>query len=208
MLKLAIRTSLFLMIIVSFPLTAGVVLTFEGLQDLTPIRDLYQDDGVTFVRATAIMAGVTLNEFEFPPHSGSNVVFDNTGNILVDFQAPVTDISAYFTYATPVTITAFDSNGNVLGSQTSSFFSNMLVSGDPGSSPNEFLQFSSPGANIAGLSITGDPNGSSFVMDDFAFSSTSEVPEPSTIPILAVAGFLIGYRSRSKVTRREVRHDS
>lgn len=89
-----------------------VTIDFEGVPDSTPIRDLYQSVfGVTFAQATAVTAGVGLNELEFPPHSGDTAVFDNAGPIEVDFSSPAFYISGYFTYIEPLKLQAFDSVG-------------------------------------------------------------------------------------------------
>ncbi len=47
---------------------AGAVVDFEGLNDLDPVSAQYA--GLTFTNATALTAGMSLNEFEFPPQLG------------------------------------------------------------------------------------------------------------------------------------------
>ena len=158
---------------------------FEGLDDLTAVTNQYASLGITFSGATVLTAGMSLNEFEFPPHSGSNVAFDETGPISISFASPVSSFGAYFTYAMPVTVEAYDSGANLVGLATSAFFANMALSGDLGSSPNEFLQIIYAGG-ISSLTITGDADfGGSFTMDDVTYDSSTPIPEPSTI-------FLIG----------------
>lgn len=113
---------------------------FDDLSDLTPVTNQYHGLGLDFSGATALTAGISLNEFEFPPLSGTNVVFDDGGAIRVTFNAPVLDTGGYFTYSAPVTLTAYDSLFNPVGTVRSGYSSNMALSGDTGSSPNEFLQ--------------------------------------------------------------------
>jgi hypothetical protein len=159
------------------------VIDFEGLEDFTAITDQYSSSGIYFSGATVLTAGVNLNEFEFPPSSGSNVVFDEIGPISIIFATPVSSIGAYFTYLMPVAMDAYDSSNGLIGSVSSSFFSNLALSGDPGSSPNEFLQITYAGG-ISSVTITGDPDfGGSFTMDDVTFS---QVPEPGTLSLFMV----------------------
>jgi hypothetical protein len=56
-----------------------VTLNFDGFPDSTILTDQYP--GVTFTNAIILTAGISVNEFEFPPHSGVNIVSDNGGPI-------------------------------------------------------------------------------------------------------------------------------
>jgi hypothetical protein len=146
------------------------------------------------------MAGSHLNENELPPHSGSNVVFDDVGPITISFVSPVSNVGGYFTYATPVVVQAFGIANNLLGSRTSLFSNNLLASGDIGSSPNELLQFGFGG--ISRVTITGDAGGSSFVLDDFTYTPTATtVPEPTTLG-LVLLGVVARLRTRRTRNRR------
>jgi PEP-CTERM motif-containing protein len=164
-----------------------------------------QVPGLTFSNATVLTAGSSLNELEFPPHSGSNVIFDDGGIMSIAFDAPIISFGGYFTYLGPLTLTAYDAAHNVLGQVGSLFNSNLALSGDAGSAANEFIQFTSA-LGIASVTIAGDSFGGSFVMDDLTFDDgrTSEsVPEPSTAALfglaLAVAGVRRQWRSRRRV---------
>jgi hypothetical protein len=154
------------------------LLNFEGFPDGTAITTQYP--GVTFSHATVLTAGVSLNEFEFPPHSGSNVVFDDGGPMLISFGAPVTAVSGYFTYGELLTLTAFDALNNPVGSVSSAFFNNEALSGDLGSSPNEFLQLTFAGG-ISSVTFAADSAGGSFTLDDLTVSA---VPEPASLVLL------------------------
>lgn len=160
--------------------TGALIIDFEDLTDSTPVTNQYSGLGVDFSGATVLTAGISLNEFEFPPYSGTNVVFDESGPIIATFSTLMLDVSGYFTYLMPVTITAYDSSNNIVDTITSSFFSNMALSGDSGSSPNEFLQVAYTGG-ISWIEIAGDPSGGSFTMDNFG---GTPVPEPATILLL------------------------
>jgi hypothetical protein len=160
---------------------------FDVWPDSTPLTNQYISYGVIFSNATVITAGKSLNEYEFPPYSGSNVVFDDGGPMTVSFYSPgASYFGAYFTYTVPLTLSFYDSLDNLEGTISSAFSSNMALSGDPGSSPNEFMTFSWA-SGISEAVITGDPSGTSFVMDDLtanAATAATAVPEPSTLLLL------------------------
>lgn len=179
--------------------SSTITVGFEGFADGTVITTQYS--GLTFSNATIATAGISLNEFEFPPHSGMNVVFDDGGPITIDFATPVLSFGGYFTYSVPLTVDAFNVTSSVVASATSAFSNNEALSGDPGSSPNEFLQVSFA-SGISDVTITGSLTGGSFVLDDATITtSVSTVPESSTL-ILAVIGaamlMLFGMRMWTK----------
>jgi hypothetical protein len=165
--------------------------TFPGgapIFDDTPITT--QFPGITFTNTTVISAGISLNEFELPPHSGSNAAFDDGGPISIAFNTPVSSFSGYFTYYEPVTIAAFNGSGMEVASANSAFSINVACGdgapclGDASSSPNEFIQIASSGG-FSNVTITGDPNGSSLVMDDIDFApASSTAAEPSNLFVL------------------------
>ena len=161
---------------------------FESLSDGDVVTT--QFPGLTFSNATALTAGISLNEFEFPPHSGDNVVFDDSDPMTIDFSTPMADIGAYFTYLVPLTVDFFDPLHNLVGTVNSLFLSNLTLSGDLGSSPNEFLNFAWA-SGISQMTITGDPLGGSFTMDDL---QGTPVPEPTSL-LLLVSGLagMVGY---------------
>ncbi len=144
------------------------LLDFESLANGSIVTNQFA--GLVFSSATIARAGISLDELEFPPHSGVNVAFDSSGPVAITFSPPVAQFSGYFNYRVPVTIQAFDASNNALATSTSKFSSNLAVSGVTGSSPNEFLRVS--GANIARVTITGDPNGTSFSLDDVSSGAT------------------------------------
>lgn len=155
---------------------------FEDLTDSETLTTQYALFGVTFNNATALTAGISLNEFEFPPHSGTNVIFDDGGPMSLTFSIPMVYFEAYFTYLVPLTLNFFDALNNLVGSANSNFSSNMALSGDLGSSPNELLSFAW-GPGISSVVISGDLGGSSFTMDDL---TATPVPEPETLLLLGI----------------------
>jgi len=175
---------------------SALVLNFDTLADLEAVTQQYAGAGVSFQNATALTAGFSLNEGEFPPRSGQNVLFDDGGGMTIMFSPGVFDVGGYFTYVVPLTLHAYDGGGALLGSLASAFQSNLAVSGDPGSSPNEFLELATT-RQIARLTISGDPGGSSFVLDDLTISRA--LPEPSSLALIALGMF--GLLVRRRVAR-------
>jgi hypothetical protein len=156
---------------------------FENLTDGTRVGSLYASSGVIFTNAVIASAGVSLNEFEFPPHSGSNVVFDAGDPITLTFLTPVSSFSGFFTYAFPLTLNGYGSSNQLLVTASSLFSTNLGLSSL--NQPNELIQLNFPGG-IDSVTITGDPGGGSFVLDDASFTSvaTNTVPEPGSGSLL------------------------
>jgi hypothetical protein len=155
----------------------SIIIDFEDLTDSTPVTTQYA--GLTFSDTTVITAGISLNEFEFPPHSGTNVAFDDGGPISIFSDTPIESFGAYFTYTEALTLTAFDSLGDTVGTATSAFSNNLACldgppcQGDPGSSPNEFIQIALD-QTFVHITIQGDPGGTSFTMDDVTYETVPE----------------------------------
>lgn len=174
--------------LVSSPAEA-ITIDFDSLSDQESVTNQFIGLGATFTNTVAARAGFSLNEIEFPPRSGDLAVLDAGGAIGIQFPVPVTEVHGFFTYATQLTMTAFDAGNVILGSVSSTYSSNAALSGTPGSSPNELLSLGFA-SGIARVTITGNPNGGSFVLDDLSFAL---VPEPSTALLLALG--LLGVAS-------------
>lgn len=179
---------------------AVVVYNFDGFADSTSLTNQYA--GLGFSNSTVLKAGFSLNEFEFPPRSGDGVVFDDHGAISINFAAPVFSVGGYFTYVNGLSLSAFDSSNNQLGATvTSQYLSNLALSGDQFSSPNELLFFADAGGAIARVVISGDIAGGSFVLDDLTVNNGHTVPEPQTL-LLALALLGAGCLPRGWMRRR------
>jgi hypothetical protein len=193
MTRRALSLSVFVLglLLLASPMAASpIVIDLEGLADGDVLAN--QIPGMTFTNATILTAGISLNEFELPPASGLKVAFDAYGPIRIDFSSPLAAFGGHFTYLVPVTLEAFDSLNNSLGSISSAFGSNLGLSGDLGSLPNEFLELAF--ANIASVTLTGDVLGESFAVDDFVVTPMA-VPEPHGLWLsLLGAGVLISRR--------------
>lgn len=192
---------------------AGVLVDFEGFFDQTVLTTQYTD--LVFSNTSVVIAGLTLNDGEFPQHGGNSAAedcaaFDAGGSCIaggpvsIDFAVPVTSFSGYFTYAQMLTLTGFDTFGHVLPAVTSSFSQNFVSSGNP---PNELLSLGFAGG-LSMLTIAGDPNGGSFIMDDLNidFASTSPIglPEPSSGDLVAVTVMIfLGVFTCLRLSRRK-----
>jgi hypothetical protein len=182
---------------------SAATLGFEGLADGTSVTSQYP--GLTFSNATVLTADISLNEFEFPPHSGANVVADLGGPISIDFGTAVSSVSAYFTYTVPLTLTAFNVLNEVVSTAHSQFANNLAClagppcSGDAGSSPNELMIVSSAGG-IARVVMMAGPDGSSFAFDDLSYIPAGPaVPEPRQAGPIFVALLVMAARVRRRV---------
>ena len=202
----------------SVPVAGVVTIDFETFPDSTPIADstsiTTQFPGLTFTNTTVITAGVSLNEFELPPYSGVNVAFDDGGPISISFDTPVLSFGGYFTYYEPLTLAAFDISNNEVATATSAFSINVACDpgpvclGDPGSSPNEFLSVAFAGG-ISAVTITGDPGGGSFVMDDITYTTAAATtaPEPDSLLLIlsAMAFILLVWHGKPHTTMTKIR---
>jgi len=171
---------------------APIVQDFESFSDGDIVGSSLA--GVTFIsNGTVLAAGISLNEFEFPPRSGTNVVFEGgggiTGAIIITFTTPVNSVGAFLTYTSTITLAAYDASFGFLGSVTSLFGSNTTTTGDPGSSPNELLEITSA-AGISFVAFNGSPAGGSFVLDDLTYDRRGggTIPLPGTALLLVAAG--------------------
>jgi hypothetical protein len=162
---------------------------FEQFKDGAQLTN--QISGLQITNATVATVGISLNEFEFPPHSGVNAAFDDGGPITILFATPLLEFDGYFTYTTALSLDAFGVGQQIVASEVSKFSSNLALSGDPGSSPNEFFQLTST-SGISRVTITGDPAGGSFAVDDLSFQTRQApaIPEPKASS-LVVAGLLV-----------------
>jgi len=181
---------------------AASSINFDGLADGDAVTTQYA--GVLFSNTMIAGAGISLNELEFPPMSGTNVAFDDGGPITITFSEQISNFSAFFTYTSRLTVLAFDAANTVIASDISAFSTNLAClagppcAGDAGSIPNELLEIASPSGQISYITISGLPSGASFVMDDVTFTS---VPEPSTLLFILSGGGVILEKQRRRGSR-------
>jgi hypothetical protein len=161
--------------------------TFEGFVDGTVLTTQYT--GAAFSNAIILGTGITLNEFEFPPHSATNVASDNGGPMTILFSSPPKAFSGYFTYGVPLTLQALDSSNHVLATATSAFSNNQALSGASGSHTNELLSVSS-GSGISKIVITGSAQGASFALDDVTVISRCDLNQDGVVNVLDAQAIL------------------
>lgn len=148
-----------------------VTLDFERLRDLEPVTNQFASFGVTFVGATVLGQGSSLNYLHFPPRSGVNVIYDDpvqSGRITVTFDPNVaqnvTLVGAYVTGDRNVTMTAYDAANSVLGS-ASTGGANFA----PDGVPNKLLQINASQAIKTVVFFNGGECGNTYTVDDFFF---------------------------------------
>lgn len=150
----------------------ATVVDFEDLGDQMSVGSYYATEGLYFENAIALTAGFSLDEIDYPPHSGDIVVGENNAAIDIVFDKIVNSISAYFTYGDGLIITAYDALGNQIDS------SYILTGNNLGSSSLVALSFN----EVHRLGIAGNtPN--TFIMDDLSFTPVSDAG--GTFSILA-----------------------
>lgn len=153
-----------------------------------------QISGLTFQYATILSAGQSLNEIDYPPHSGSNVVVNTNSLLSIDFATPVTSIQAYLTYNQALFMMIFDANNVAVGQDSSNFAANYATLGQ--GSPNELFSLSyASGFNRVVFSALPSASGS-FVIDDLSFTSLNRVPEPTSLALVLIGLLAAGRQLR------------
>lgn len=149
--------------------------------------------GLTFSNSLVFSAGISLNEYDFPPHSGQNVVTPETGSdIYIAFDDPVSYIGAFFTFSDQLTLNAYSSTNTLLAS-VQSIGSNVLGGW-------EDIHIS--GEGISYLSVSGV---SAFTLDDLTITGAQTVPEPSTLFLLTTCGlFIAGFRLFTTIHHKDL----
>lgn len=218
--RLWIRRLMIFAVLLSFPVVPQliyadtIVIHFDDLSDGASVTNQYP--GFLFSNATVYVAGISLNEFDFPPYSRTNVVsnaiYDQNGDLLstgpmsINFSSLMSSVGGFFTYTVPLTITAFDLADNPVATATSAFLNNLgTFSTDP---PNDFIQVSyAPG--ISRITIQGLPTQDwpdVFTLDDAKFTTQQDarpVPEPGTLSLLFVGLLAVAYTTNKLSALRQ-----
>lgn len=172
---------------------SAATIDFESFNDGDVLSN--QLAGVTFTDLAILTAGISLNEFDFPPTSGVNVASGTAASASIAFSTALASFGGYFTYLGGLTVDFYD-GATLLGSVTGAFVDNYVSSGN---SPNELLQFvATGGASITSVVLTG-----TFTLDDMSYvASTNQppVPEPSSILLFMTGAAVLGYRHRGRTS--------
>jgi hypothetical protein len=155
------------------PDSRAAPLGFEQFPDSYAVTN--EIAGLAFSGATVLTAGVSLNELDYPPTSGVNVLAALSGMLNINLSDPAEHFSAYFTYAAPLTFTAFDIGLNQLFSVVSPTASNLGA--------NYLFSYSAPA--ISSVTIT-SANATPFTVDDVDVAAAVPLPEPGTLGLLAL----------------------
>jgi hypothetical protein len=151
--------------------TGVVSIDFEGYTAATPITTQYAAYGVTFAGATVLVQNVNLNS-PYPPHSGTSVVYDETGHggtVTLSFARPVSSVAGFLTSLGSVGLACFDRNGGLIGASTLPA-ANYL--GAPfGIAPNFLVAVT--GRGIMRCVFQGGTSGNTFTLDDLTFDPTA-----------------------------------
>jgi hypothetical protein len=119
------------------------------------------------------------NPVAFPSHSGNIVVWSASLNVVtIQFTDTLSSVGIFYTSLDPLTLTAMDAGNAVLGSMVGA----ANTDGSSGTSNALFLTL----AGIRQITISGIAQ--NFIFDDLTFTpaSTSIVPEPATVFLLAI----------------------
>jgi hypothetical protein len=171
-----------------------IVIDFESLADLDVVDDQYLAAGADFGGTASILqAGASLNPI-FPPNSGVNVIYDDpalgTGIIRVDAVCYLWAMAGgYVTGNTDVTLTAYATDGTVLGSASTGGAN--FIGASTGLLPNIFLSVTAPGIAYVEFS----DNGNSYVVDDFTLQA---IPAPGAILLGGIGAGLVGWLRRRR----------
>jgi hypothetical protein len=171
----------------------AATITFEGFADSTALTNQYA--GLAFSNATILTAGISLNEFDFPPHSGTNVAVALGQTMGLSFAAPVAYVGGYFTYVGAVTMTAYGAGNAVLGSVSSAFGSNSVSSGTP---PTEFLSLAFAGIESVTFSLPSPT--AAFTVDDIVYGDRPDAPVPEPASLLLLGTGIAGMAARRRRT--------
>lgn len=166
---------------------SAALVTFEGFSDGALLVN--EVAGVSISGGTVLSAGIGLNELDFPPNSGVNVLAALSGPLSFDFGVPMA-ASAYIVVSEQLSVNAFDPLGQLLATFNAPFASNLGVPA--------LFDFSWAGASRYAL-----VSAQGFVIDDLRFDAGPlEVPEPSSLALTAIAVSGLGWALRRRPRAR------
>lgn len=190
---------------------APIVLTFEGIPDLSPVGNYYNGGGGTNYGASFSTDTLALvdadssgsGNFANEPSPNTVMFFLNSNNAILNFAAGFdTGFSFYYSSSVATTVTVYDGvdrTGNVLGTITLSAqgFNNCV--GDPG---GDFCNWTNVGVAFSGtaksIDFGGTANQTGFDNITFGSDTAGTVPEPVTLALLGLGIAGLGVARRRK----------
>lgn len=188
------------------PAVTSEPITFEGWPDGTVLTTQYANvvfnDAVVLGPASLDQSDPNTGQLwvPYPPHSGTNVIYNPNAPLILTFSSPVSFVSGYFTYANGLVMQAYNSSNDLLATAQGAYLYNWVAAPSdpiPNPSPNELvgITLSSPDISTVVISSVDNTLGyGAFTADDISFTGSvdlSPVPEPSSV-ILLGAAFLAG----------------
>jgi len=159
--------------------TSNVSIDFESLALDEFVTTQFADQQVLFGNAVTLVAGISLNEIDFPPSSGTNVISGlDVGPIGVAFLQPAHFVAFSITTADTAVVRYYDATATLLGQS--------VIDANLGATSQ--IAFNTPSQQISGLTIgrlnADDSTGSAFFLtvDDFQ----AAIPEPSAFLAMAL----------------------
>lgn len=169
----------------------AVTIGFDDRSHLEAVTNQYAGLGVTFAGATILQAP-NYNVESYPPHSGTNVIYNEVGDIRLTFSSLISNFSAYASTSSTLVLTAYGVGGNVIG------FSSL------GQTLNTNAFIGITGNGIASvLFSSGSQNNTT--LDDITFDAmTSAAPEPGTWAMMILGFGFAGVALRRRIKASEV----
>jgi hypothetical protein len=155
--------------------TRAALIDFESLALDEFVTDQFAAQGVLFGNAVTLVAGISLNEIDFPPTSGANVIGGfEFGPLVASLPLGAAHVSLKLTTGVPAAVRFFDSLDSFLGES--------LVG--PNLGGNTLVAFDSL-TPIATVSIGDEMFGSAFFLTVDDFDAVGRAPEPSMLLLMA-----------------------
>jgi len=186
------RTCARLLLAALLPIAAHAsvtVIDFENLPDLYFFSAGGQNIGTYYpgLDFESNVTGLSVSRFggysdaAYPPHSGDVAIWDPVDPIMtITIAVPVESAGFWYTSYDPLTLEAFDSSNNLLGTAVGA----PNTDGTTGTSSFLFLA----GGGIQSISIQGTPG--LYVLDDVTYGDIT-VPEPAFVSLAAAGVALI-----------------
>lgn len=185
----------FAALVLSFQLiqtaNAGFV-DFENFSDFDSLTT--EIPGLIFNDATVLTAGISLNEFDFPPHSGNNVIASFSGVLTINFDTPINLVGGFVSYADAagVNLSLYDINNILLAD---AFFASPV--GPLNIVSNQFISLGVSNISSMVVSLNSPIPDNPFTIDDLTY-----VPEPATVLLISLGMIGVHFSNiKSRKTR-------